>query len=73
MRRLLARLSLFVSPFLLALCLELFVLPVDVFTFRIWEALSVRKFRSFLPGDFIRTERSSKSKKGIWPITLLMP
>jgi lysophospholipase L1-like esterase len=31
---------------------ELFVLPVDFFTFRVWEALLIRKIHSILPGHF---------------------
>jgi hypothetical protein len=32
--------------------LELFVLPIDFFTFRVWEAVLIREFRSILPGRF---------------------
>lgn len=32
--------------------LELFVLPVNFFTFRVWEALAVRQLKDILPGPF---------------------
>lgn len=43
---------LFLSPFLILAGIELFVLPIDFFTFRVWEALLIRKIHSILPGHF---------------------
>lgn len=39
MKPFLFRLGLFASPFIAAICAELFILPIDFFTFRAWEAL----------------------------------
>jgi len=64
MKNIVGKLFLFSSPFLLALCLELFVLPIDAFTFRVWEALNVRKFRSFLPGEFYPNREIVKVEEG---------
>jgi hypothetical protein len=64
MKNILGKLMLFFSPFFLALCLELFVLPIDVFTFRVWEALNVRKFRSFLSGEFYPNREIVKVEEG---------
>ena len=38
------KLTLFLFPFILALFIELFILPIDFFTFRAWEALLVKKY-----------------------------
>ena len=38
---------LFLVPFFVVIGIELFVLPIDFFTFRVWEALVVKKFRTF--------------------------
>jgi alginate O-acetyltransferase complex protein AlgJ len=58
------RFMLFLSPFLLALGIEVFILPVDFFTFRVWEALRVRKFELLLPGPFYPDTRVSKEEEG---------
>jgi alginate O-acetyltransferase complex protein AlgJ len=52
MKRLLFKSILFFLPFIVVLGVELFVLPVDFFTFRAWEALVVVKFKRLLPGPF---------------------
>jgi len=52
MKRFLIKLLFFVFPFVLAISLELFILPIDTFTFRASEALLVRKFRNLLAGKF---------------------
>lgn len=52
MKRFSFKILLFLSPFLLTVGIELFVLPIDIFTFRVWEALLIREFRSILPGHF---------------------
>jgi alginate O-acetyltransferase complex protein AlgJ len=52
MRKFLFKLFLFLIPFMVALCVELFVLPIDFFTFRVWEAVVVKKYRNLLPGAF---------------------
>jgi len=52
MKRFLLKTILFFSPLLISLFVELFILPIDFFTFRIWEAVIVKEFRSMLPGRF---------------------
>ncbi|HEX42601.1 MAG TPA: hypothetical protein ENN81_11185 [Phycisphaerales bacterium] len=42
MKTFLLKLGLFAAPFAVAVAVELFVLPLDCFTFRVWEALSVQ-------------------------------
>ena len=43
---------LFFLPFIIAICIELFVLPIDYFTFRAWETLSARRSFGILKGPF---------------------
>jgi len=81
LRRLGIRAALLVSPFLAAAILELFVFPIDFFTFRVWEAalatpyrypgsyypnLHVRKAKEF--GDYYRTggRDTTQSKSVEW-------
>ncbi len=56
--------TLFVLPFILALLIELFILPIDFFTFRVWEALLVRKYRTFFSGHFYPDMEISKIEEG---------
>lgn len=58
------KLILFLSPFFLALGIELFVLPMDFFCFRAVEALTVRKFKNILPGQFYPNMNLVKEEKG---------
>lgn len=48
----------------MALGFELFVLPIDFFTFRALEALVVRKFRKVLPGHFYPNMNLTKEEEG---------
>lgn len=64
MRRFILKSILFLSPFLLTLFIELFVLPIDHFAFRVWEALSVGEFRNILPGPFYPNQEITKAEKG---------
>ena len=43
---------------------ELFVLPIDFFTFRIWEALVIKEFRSICPGRFYPRMEIAKLETG---------
>jgi hypothetical protein len=43
---------------------ELFVLPIDFFTFRVWEALLIKEFRSILPGHFYPRMEMTKLETG---------
>jgi len=55
---------LFLVPFLVAIGIELFVLPIDFFTFRVWEALVIRKYRNILPGEFYPNMEITKIEEG---------
>ena len=63
-RKFILRFLLFLSPFLLCVGIEIFILPMDRFTFRVWEALVVRKFDLLLPGPFYPNMRVSKEEEG---------
>ncbi len=52
MKKFVLKVFLFSFPFLFLIGVELFLLPVDFFTFRIWEALLIRKIHSIFPGRF---------------------
>ncbi len=44
--------------------IELFILPKEFFTFRVWEAVLIREFRSILPGRFYPCMEITKSEMG---------
>ncbi len=44
--------------------LELFILPINFFTFRVWEALLVKRFHSSLPGNFYPNMKISMIEEG---------
>jgi lysophospholipase L1-like esterase len=64
MKKFSLKLLLFSSPFLLAIGLELFVFPIDFFTFRPLEALVVKKFDSLLPGKFYPNRTVIREEEG---------
>ena len=64
MRKFLAKCTLFLLPFALTIGIELFILPIDFFTFRVWEALVIRKFRNILPGEFYPNMEITKIEEG---------
>ena len=64
MKKFLLKILLFLSPFLVVLGLELFVLPIDFFTFRSHEALVVRKFSNIIPGKFYPNMTLVKEEEG---------
>lgn len=64
MKRFFLRLLLFSSPFLLLIGIELFILPIDFFTFRGWEAIMVKEFHSILSGQFYPHIDMTKIEKG---------
>jgi len=51
-------------PFIIAVCIELFVLPLDFFTFRVWEALAVKRSFGVLKGSFYPNMSLSKIEVG---------
>ena len=64
MKRFFLKLLLFSSPFLLLIGIELFALPIDFFTFRVWEAILVKEFHSVLSGQFYPHIDITKIEKG---------
>ena len=64
MRKFLFRFTLFLLPFVLTICLELFVLPIDCFTFRAWEAILVREYHNFFSGHFYPNMEITKTEEG---------
>ena len=64
MKKFLFKTFLFFLPFYLVLALELFVLPIDYFTFRPWEALVVRKIDWILKGPFYPNMKIHKIEEG---------
>ncbi len=63
-RKLLLRLAIFAAPFAIVAGLELFVLPLPFFAFRVWEAAIVKDDRSRLPGFFYPNLRLRKTEEG---------
>jgi hypothetical protein len=64
MKRFFIKSLLFLSPFLIIIGIELFVLPIDFFTFRIWEALFIKEFRSLCEGRFYPRMEIEKLETG---------
>jgi len=64
MKRFFLKSLLFLSPFLMMVCIELFVLPIDFFAFRVWEALIIKEFHSILPGHFYPRMEITKLETG---------
>jgi len=64
MKKFVIKSVLFLLPFLAAMGIELFVLPIDFFTFRVWEALIISKFRNVLPGEFYPNMKVTKIEEG---------
>jgi hypothetical protein len=63
MKKFLLKLILFLSPFIIAQAVELFVLPIDFFTFRVWESLRVMG-PSLSTGKFYPNFRLEKVEVG---------
>lgn len=64
MKRFIFKLFIFLLPFIVAISIELFILPLDYFTFRIWEAVVVKKFKKILTGPFYPGIRLKKFEEG---------
>jgi len=65
MKTFLLKLALFAAPFAVAVAVELFVLPLDCFTFRVWEALSVQG-ASIQTGQFYPNRQLHKPDEVGW-------
>jgi alginate O-acetyltransferase complex protein AlgJ len=55
---------LFFLPFAAAVCVELFILPIDFFTFRVWETLVTRRSFGILKGPFYPNMTIFKTEEG---------
>jgi len=64
MRKFTAKCLLLLSPFLFLQALELFILPIDYFTFHAWTALRIRRFENLIPGEFYPNRSISKVEVG---------
>lgn len=64
MKKFLFKSALFLLPFFLSIFIELFILPIDLFTFRVWESLVVRKYRNILAGPFYPNMEITKIEEG---------
>ena len=64
MKKLALKLVLFFFPFLAAIGIELFILPIDMFTFRVWEAILVMRYRKTFPGGFYPNMEIVKTEEG---------
>jgi len=64
MKKFILKVFLFSVPFLLMIGIELLILPIDFFAFRVWEALLIREFRSILPGHFYPRMEITKLEPG---------
>src|SRR5713226_1304628 len=64
MKSFVARVFVFLLPCLLAQALELFILPIDYFTFNVWVALKTRRFETLIRGEFYPNMTVSKVEVG---------
>ena len=64
MKRFLIRLLWFIAPLAALIVLELFVLPIDFFSFRVWESLYVLQVRGLPPGRFYPGKTLTKVEPG---------
>jgi len=64
MRKILLKSAYLLLPFFLSIFIELFILPIDLFTFRVWESLVVRKYRNILAGPFYPNMEITKIEEG---------
>ncbi len=64
MKKFALKFVLFLFPFLAAIGIELFILPIDIFTFRVWEAIVVMKYRKMFPGVLYPNMEIMKIEEG---------
>jgi alginate O-acetyltransferase complex protein AlgJ len=64
LKRFIIKLLIFLTPFVALVAIELFVLPIDFFTFRIWEALKIDYLKNTLPGNFYPSMKITKVEEG---------
>jgi alginate O-acetyltransferase complex protein AlgJ len=63
-KRLTTKAIIFLLPFLGALAVEIFLFPIDHFTFRAWEALKTGGIREVFPGYFYPNQDLTKLEEG---------
>jgi len=64
MKRFFFKLTIFLLPFLALFFIELYLLPIDFFTFRLWEALKIHSLKWALPGYFYPKMNVAKVEEG---------
>lgn len=64
MKKFVLKFVLFLLPFSAAIGIELFILPIDIFTFRVWEAVEVMKYRRMFPGLLYPNMEITKIEEG---------
>ncbi|MBA4419206.1 MAG: hypothetical protein C0392_15060 [Syntrophus sp. (in: bacteria)] len=64
MKRFIRKFLLFLTPFAALIAIEILVLPIDFFTFRVWEALKIDSFKKTLPGYFYPSMKVSRIEEG---------
>ncbi len=64
MKKTILKYALFLLPFMAALSIELFLLPIDAFTFKVYEALIVRTTFGILKGPFYPDRELKKIEVG---------
>jgi len=64
MKRFFFKLTIFLLPFLALFFIELYLLPIDFFTFRLWEALKIHSLKWALPGYFYPKMDVTKVEEG---------
>ena len=64
MRRFILRALIFLIPFIALVFIEQALLPIDYFTFRVWEALKVDTLKGMLPGYFYPLKSVTKTEEG---------
>ena len=62
--RFFSKLVLFLSPFIILIVIELFILPIDKFTFRFYETLRVGYFDKEIRGPFYPNQKLCKLEQG---------
>jgi alginate O-acetyltransferase complex protein AlgJ len=64
LRRFLLGLLVFAAPFIAAVLIDAFVLPIDFFCFRVWEAVIPGQYPLLLPGPFYPDMHIVKTEEG---------
>ncbi|MDR2018606.1 MAG: hypothetical protein LBQ00_07030 [Syntrophobacterales bacterium] len=64
MKKFVTKSILFAAPFVVLALVEIFALPLDFFTFRVWESVKVDTLKNILPGYFYPRISITKTEQG---------